>query len=125
IPENSMTYDESGILTEAIARTIEEAYPDRFTTERMKKKRGGRLYIDYLQHGMDKTLVAPYSPRKTPEGTVAAPLFWDEVDEDLDPRLFTIENTVDRVQDLGCPFGRYFETGQAQQLDKVMGLMGG
>src|SRR5699024_3017678 len=97
---------------------------DIFTTERMKKNRGGRLYIDYLQHGMDKTLVAPYSPRKTDEATVAAPLFWNEVREDLDPRLLTIENAVKRVQTIGRPSSVYVDARRKQQRDKMRRLIG-
>lgn len=123
IPEHSMTYGETGIFTASVARTIEAAYPDLFTTERLKKKRGGRLYIDYVQHGMNKTLVAPYSPRKTDEATVATPLFWNEVSEGLDPRLFTIENVIERVQDVGCPFAAYVEAKQEQRLAKLFDLL--
>jgi len=123
IPSGSMTYDDTAIFTEAIAATVENAYPNSFTTERFKNKRHGRLYIDYVQHGKDKTLIAPYSPRKTNDATVATPLFWEEVKEDLNPAQFTIENVVERVQTLGCPFHRYFEIGQEQKMDKVLGLV--
>ena len=123
IPEGSMTYEDTGVFTQAIAYTIENQHPDLFTTERMKNKRNGRLYIDYVQHGKDKTLIAPYSTRKTPDGTVATPLFWEEVTEDLRPEMFTIENVVERVQYSGCPFRGYFQVGQEQNLDKVLSLI--
>lgn len=123
IREGSMTYDETGIFTEAVAKTLERAYPDDFTTERLKKNRHGRLYIDYVQHGQDKTLIAPYSPRKTKEGTVSMPLYWHEVNEDLTPTAFTIGNAVQRVQEVGCPFAGYFETGSKQKLDKVLKIV--
>lgn len=125
IPEGSMTYEQTAIFTQAIAMTVEQAYPERFTTERMKKKRKGRLYIDYMQHGKDKTIIAPYSPRMTKEGTVAAPLFWEEVTESLRPVEFTLENVVERVAELGCPFVDYFAVGEEQRLGKVLELVGG
>ncbi|SFA97564.1 bifunctional non-homologous end joining protein LigD [Lentibacillus halodurans] len=123
IPDESMTYEETGVFTQAIARTLEKGYPDLFTTERFKKKRGDRLYIDYLQHGKDKTLVAPYSPRKREDATVAAPLFWDEVGRELTPNAFTINNVVKRIQTDGCPFARYFETGEKQVMDAVLAMI--
>ncbi|OZU88499.1 DNA ligase D [Virgibacillus indicus] len=123
IPAGSMSYDETAVITEAIARTIETAYPDLFTTERMKKNRNNRLYIDYVQHGKDKTLIAAYSPRKTTDATVATPLFWEEVTEGLRPEQFTITNTVERVQHLGCPFKTYFDAGEKQNLSRVMKLV--
>src|SRR5699024_12814100 len=79
IPEGSMTYKETALFTQAIAWTVEDAYPHLFTTERLKKNRQGRLYIDYVQHGKDKTLIAPYSTNKTIEATVATPLYWKKV----------------------------------------------
>ncbi|WP_188454660.1 DNA ligase D [Virgibacillus oceani] len=123
IPENSMSYDETAIFTQAIAWTIEKEFPKHFTTERLKKNRHERLYIDYVQHGRDKTLIAPYSPRKTAEATVATPLYWDEVKEGLSPEPFTINNVAERVKLLGCPFTGYFEEGKKQDLEKVLALV--
>ncbi|MFC3039883.1 DNA ligase D [Virgibacillus xinjiangensis] len=123
IPEESITYQETAVFTQAIAWTVENAHPDLFTTERMKNKRNGRLYIDYVQHGRDKTLIAPYSPRMTQDGTVAAPLFWEEVNEDLDPGSFTLKNTIKRVQHHGCPFRDYQKAGKKQKLEQLMKLI--
>ncbi|WP_404453711.1 DNA ligase D [Virgibacillus necropolis] len=124
IPKDSLTYDETGIFTQAIAWTIENEYPTMFTTERLKKNRNDSLYLDYVQHGKDKTIITAYSPRKTEEATVATPLFWDEVKEGLTPGVFTINNVVDRVQAYGCPFTGYFEQGQKQDLERVFNLLG-
>ncbi|MFB4169862.1 DNA ligase D [Virgibacillus sp. JSM 102003] len=123
IPDKSMTYDQTGIFTQAIAWTIEKEFPDLFTTERLKKNRGDRLYIDYLQHGKDKTLIAPYSPRKRDDATVSMPLFWEEVKDGLTPDAFTIANAVDRVKRDGCPFDGYFEVGKTQVMDKILKLV--
>ncbi len=123
IPTGSMTYGETALFTQAIAWTVENAYPDLFTTERLKKNRQGRLYIDYVQHGKDKTLIAPYSPRKIADATVATPLYWEEVKEGLIPDQFTITNVnvVERIQLLGCPFAGYFDI--RQNLDKVLKMI--
>ncbi|WP_237049287.1 DNA ligase D [Lentibacillus amyloliquefaciens] len=124
LPANSMSYEETGILTQAVAWTLEKSHPDLFTTERFKKKRGDRLYIDYLQHGEGKTIVSPYSPRKRDDATVAAPLFWDEVNSDLSPDMFRIDNVVERVKAVGCPFKDYFVAGENQVLDDVLAMIG-
>ncbi|GAA0435993.1 DNA ligase D [Lentibacillus halophilus] len=122
IPPGTMSYADTGIFTQAIAWTLEREYPKAFTTERMKEKRGNRLYIDYLQHGEGKTIVAPYSPRKRKDATVAAPLFWEEVNDDLSPDMFTVANVIDRVQTNGCPFAPYFTTKQQQPIDKIINM---
>lgn len=124
ITEGSMSYDETAILTQAIAETMVNADPTSFTTERFKKERNGRLYIDYVQHAAGKTIVTPYSPRLTAVGSVATPLFWKEVTEDLHPEKFTIENVVHRVQTLGCPFAGFFEAGKNQRLERVRQMLG-
>lgn len=116
LPERQMTYDETALFTKAIAKTIEQAYPQFFTTERFKEKRKGRLYIDYVQHGKHKTIVAPYSPRKTAEASIATPLYWEEVKEGLRPEQFTLPDMLDRVQTNGCPFNTYFEAGKHQHI---------
>ncbi|MEJ8776733.1 DNA ligase D [Pseudogracilibacillus sp. ICA-222130] len=123
IPVQSMTYEETALFTQAIAWTLENNYSDLFTTERLKKNRKGRLYIDYVQHGKNKTLIAPYSPRKTADATVATPLFWQEIREGLVPDQFTIENVVERIHLLGCPFDKYFEVGATQEMNKVLTMI--
>src|SRR5699024_11145537 len=123
IPENSLSYDETALFTQAVAWTVERMRPKKFTTERFKKKRGGRLYIDYVQHGKDKTLIAPYSPRKTTDATVAMPLFWEEITNELRPEPFTLDSVINLVQERGCPFMNYFEIGKEQQLDKLKKLI--
>ncbi|GGP10703.1 DNA ligase D [Oceanobacillus neutriphilus] len=120
IREASMTYEETFIFTEAIAKTLARLYPNDFTIERLKKNRKGRLYIDYVQHAKDKTLIAPYSPRITREGTVSTPLYWHEVNKDLDPAAFTIGNAVDRVREIGCPFSDYQYVSENQNIEKVL-----
>ncbi|WP_240795535.1 DNA ligase D [Aquibacillus halophilus] len=116
IPKNSMTYEDTAKFTQALAFLIEKQHPDLFTTERLKKNRHNRLYIDYIQHGKDKTLIAPYSPRINKGATVSAPLFWGEVNESLAPSHFTITNVVDRVKQFGCPFAGYQEARATQDL---------
>ncbi|WP_265182340.1 DNA ligase D [Geomicrobium sp. JCM 19055] len=111
IKEGSVTYEETALITEGIANIMVEAHPDNYTTERLKKNRNERLYVDYVQHGKDKTLIAPYSPRLQIEGTISTPLYWHELTEDLDPTNYTLSNVVTRVRDIGCPFASYSELG--------------
>lgn len=119
ISEKSLSYQETALFTKAIAWAVVQINPDKFTTERFKNQRKGRLYIDYVQHGKNKTIIAPYSPRKTADATVATPLFWEEVTNELRPEPFTINRMLDRVQSYGCPFKHYFESGKDQPLDHI------
>jgi bifunctional non-homologous end joining protein LigD len=83
----------------AVTSVVEEA-----TLERAIAKRKGRLYLDCLQNGYGKTIVAPYSPRAADGAPVSAPLKWSEVTEGLDPRAFTVETMPKRLDKLGDLF---------------------
>lgn len=106
---STLTYDDTRVFTEFVAKYLVEKYPDDFTIERMKKNRGGRLYLDYIQHAEGKTIICPYSPRGTNEATVAAPLYWEEVHMDLTSKSFTIPRVLERLAKENCPMKDYFE----------------
>ena len=87
-----------------MCKFLVEQYPQWFTIERLKKNRGNKLYLDYVQHREGKTIIAPYSTRGNERGLVATPLYWDEVNEKLSPEAFTITSVVERINQLGNPF---------------------
>ncbi|WP_419958404.1 DNA ligase D [Psychrobacillus psychrotolerans] len=105
--EDSFTYEETGIFTKFICDFLVEQQPKWFTTERLKKNRGNKLYLDYVQHKEGKTIVAPFSPRGNELGLIATPLKWEEVKESLKPDTFTIPSVLDRITKQGDPF-KYF-----------------
>lgn len=107
LDEDSFTYEETGIFTKFICDFLVEQQPKWFTTERLKKNRGNKLYLDYVQHKEGKTIVAPFSPRGNELGLIATPLKWEEVKESLKPDTFTIQSVLDRITKQGDPF-KYF-----------------
>ncbi|SER19006.1 bifunctional non-homologous end joining protein LigD [Gracilibacillus ureilyticus] len=102
--DEPMNFEQTREFMHAIAHVLVTKYPDSFTTERMIKNRGKRLYLDYVQHAPKKTIIAPYSTRATKGATVATPLFWEELNDELDPRIFTIDTIPQRLNEKGCPF---------------------
>lgn len=85
----------------AVVRLLPEV-----TLERTRRRRGSRLYLDCLQNGYGKTLVAPYSLRAADGAPVSTPLRWSEVTPALDPSRFTLRTLparLDRVGDLFAP----------------------
>ncbi|QUG41599.1 DNA ligase D [Psychrobacillus sp. INOP01] len=102
--EDSFTYEETGIFTKFISEFLVEQDPKWFTTERLKKNRGNKLYLDYVQHKEGKTIIAPFSPRGNELGLIATPLQWKEVNEFLKPDTFSIPYVLDRIKNEGNPF---------------------
>ncbi|MGA4518402.1 DNA ligase D [Solibacillus silvestris] len=125
LPLHTFSYEDTGVFTEFICRFLVQQFPDSFTIERLKKNRGKRLYLDYVQHREGKTIVAPYSPRGNNKGLIATPLLWEEVNEGLTPDLFTIPNIIKRLERMGDPFKNFREVGERQPfraaLDQITG----
>jgi bifunctional non-homologous end joining protein LigD len=105
------SHDEATSFAEKLARAVAKVLPDISTVERMKAKRDGRLYIDYLQNGEGKTIVAPYTLRALDGAPVSTPIAWDEVTESLDPKKFTMKVVLERVQRYGDLFSRALGPG--------------
>ncbi|MEH7354477.1 DNA ligase D [Neobacillus drentensis] len=123
LPENSYSYDDTRIFTSFIAEYLISKDPESYTIERMKKNRGNRLYVDYVQHSEGKTIVAPYSMRGNEYAGVATPLYWDEVDEKLELVSFNMENALKRIRGQGDPFRNYFQTKQVQPFGPVLEIL--
>ncbi len=62
-------------------------------------KKPGKVFVDYLQNSLGRTMVVPYSLRATVEGSVSAPLEWSEVKKGLKPSDFNIFSVVKRKSD--------------------------
>ncbi|MCI1882392.1 MAG: non-homologous end-joining DNA ligase [Sporolactobacillus sp.] len=110
---SGLSYAETRLFASFVARAVVERFPADFTTERLKKNRGDRLYIDYVQHAPGKTVICPYSPRGKRGAPVAAPLFWEEVREGLAMADFTMDTVLRRLAAGINPFSDYFRLENA------------
>jgi bifunctional non-homologous end joining protein LigD len=74
-------YDDEAMRAAAASLTsiVVDRRPDLVTDEFRKAKRAGRVMLDPSRNGSGATIVAPYSPRARPDGTVSFPV----VAEDL------------------------------------------
>jgi bifunctional non-homologous end joining protein LigD len=84
-----------------LARYLVEKHPDLFTIERLIKNRGTKIYIDYVQHAAGKSLSAPYTPRAREFATVSTPLEWNEVEHNIDPKMFNLLTIEERLHKHG------------------------
>jgi bifunctional non-homologous end joining protein LigD len=94
-------YDIAKEFAHVVASIVNERLPQTTSILRLPKKRQGKVYLDFLQNRKGQTLAAPYSARPKAGATVSTPLDWDEVNAKLDPKNFTIRNTIKRLEKMG------------------------
>jgi bifunctional non-homologous end joining protein LigD len=94
---------EAGMLfCQIIASIVASHHPEAATVERTVKKRDPKaVYVDTLQNVEGKTLACAYSARASEYAGASTPLAWDELDEQLDPRAFTIQTLPARLAQVG------------------------
>lgn len=109
------TPNEAATLTaQIIATRVAETHPKVATVERSVKARSATaVYVDYLQNIVGKTVAGAYSARANPNAMVSTPLLWDELDNDLDPRDFTIETAPVRIAAVGDIWAAQMKKGNS------------
>jgi bifunctional non-homologous end joining protein LigD len=80
-----------------LGERLATAFPNELTVAHRLAERGDRVYIDAYRNAFAQTVVAPYSVRRQPGASVSTPLFWREVQPDLDPSQFNIGSIATRV----------------------------
>ncbi|MGH1562167.1 DNA polymerase ligase N-terminal domain-containing protein [Mumia sp. DW29H23] len=112
------TFDDTRAWVEKVSKTVGRVVPELVSWKWGVKERGGLARLDYTQNAINKTLVAPYSPRPASGAPVSVPLTWDELDDpDLRPDRWTIRTVLDRLEEKGDPFRVLL--GAAQELPEV------
>ncbi len=90
------------LLAELLATRVAHRHERLATIERRVSARPpGAVYVDYLQNIRGKTVASVYSLRAGPDATVSTPLRWEELDDELDPRDFTLESVLPRLREVG------------------------
>lgn len=96
-----LTHEQCKLLGQLLATVAVQERGDIATIDRVIERRDGKVYVDFLQNGWGKLLVAPFSTRPVPEAAVSMPLEWSEVTPALGPRDFTVRDAVARMERLG------------------------
>ncbi len=94
------TFEQSRSLSQLIAQIICRQLPDIATITRNPERRHGKVYIDFVQNGRGRLLVAPFSVRPLPAAPVSTPLRWSEVKPGLDLRDHNIHSVPERLKKL-------------------------
>jgi bifunctional non-homologous end joining protein LigD len=98
---------------EQLSRAVGAIAPELVSWNWQVDDRGGLARLDYTQNAINKTLVAPYSPRPAAGAPVSTPIEWDELDDPaLSPDGFTIRSVLPRIAERGDLFGEVLHSGQ-------------
>jgi bifunctional non-homologous end joining protein LigD len=99
------SFDETRAWVEQLSKAVGSVVPSLVSWKWDVRERGGHARLDYTQNAINKTLVAPYSPRPAPGAPVSAPIGWDELkDPSLRPDSVTIHSVFERLAERGDPF---------------------
>jgi bifunctional non-homologous end joining protein LigD len=80
-------------------------------------RRKDKIFYDYNQNAIGKTLSSVYSVRPTESATVSMPIEWDEL-TNIIPTDFTIINVPEILKIKGDPWNKINE--QKQEIDKIL-----
>lgn len=104
-------YDEVRGFAELVANRVHQRLTEITSLDRNPEKRQAKIYIDFLQNGRGQTLAAPYCVRPRAGATVSTPLKWSEVNDNLNPKDFTLFNTAARLEKVGDLWSPILEKG--------------
>jgi bifunctional non-homologous end joining protein LigD len=113
--ERGPTFEETRAWVERLSRTIGAAVNDLglVSWKWQVSQRGGLARLDYTQNAVNKTLVAPYSPRASAGAPVSMPIEWEELDDpDLRPDRWTVRTAVQRLRERGDLFRPVLDSPQ-------------
>jgi bifunctional non-homologous end joining protein LigD len=96
-----LTYDQSRDLGQLLGQVVVGELPKIATLTRNPERRQGKVYVDFVQNGHGRLLVAPFTVRPLPGAPVSTPLEWREVNSRLRIEDHTIESVPRRMKRLG------------------------
>ncbi len=95
------TYDVGILFAQIVATLVADRHPKEATVERSIRARGSRVYVDFMQNGLGKTLASAYSARASEYAGVSTPLTWEEVERGVAREDFTIATVPARLRKVG------------------------
>lgn len=106
-------FDTTRTWVQRLSKTVAAIVPELVSWKWQVDEREGLARLDYTQNAINKTLVAPYSPRPAPGAPVSAPIEWDELDDpNLSPDGFTVRTILPRLAERGDLFREVLQTAQ-------------
>jgi len=94
--DGTHTHTDAREFVERVGRLVVRAYPEKATMAWPVADRAGKIFIDHQMNRSGANIASVYSLRPMPRAPVSTPLDWDELDDDLEPENFRIDNVWDR-----------------------------
>lgn len=107
----TVEWDAFYAFAKQVAGIMENKWPDLYTSNMSKKKRAGKIYIDWVRNGRGATSIAPYSVRARKGGKVAMPISWKELDA-VAPDAITMQDALARLSK-SDPWKNFYKTNQS------------
>jgi len=109
------SFSDTRAWVEKVSKAVGHTVPELVSWEWHKTRREGLARLDYTQNAINKTLVAPFSPRPAAGAPVSVPIRWDELDDpDIRPDPWSFRTVLARLASAGDPLAPLI--GRHQQL---------
>ncbi len=96
-------YADVRAFVEQVGRLLVRAYREKVTMAWPVAERAGKVFIDHQMNRKGANIASVYSLRPRPGAPVSTPLDWDELDQDLEPNDFRIDNVWQRFEEGSRP----------------------
>jgi bifunctional non-homologous end joining protein LigD len=100
---------------------LEDLVPKKVSTSRNRADRIGKVYVDFFQNGLQKTVAAPFTLRPEPGAPVSFPLDPKRLNTRFQPADFNIRTVPEILKREGVP---EFDPSPNQLLEPAFAEMG-
>jgi bifunctional non-homologous end joining protein LigD len=114
----TLGWDDAKGFCRAVAELMVTTFPDRFIATMSKRKREGRIFVDYLRNWQGATAIAPYAVRARRSAPVSTPLDWHELGRDVRFDCFNVKTISKRLTPGHDPWAA-FATAARQSVTKA------
>jgi bifunctional non-homologous end joining protein LigD len=107
--DSKSKFETSKAVAEYICKLIRFKVPNLVSLEGSDDHSYRKVSLNFQVNEEGKRVVAPYSLVPGESATVATPLLWEEIKEDLQLEQFEHETIFKRLKQLGDPFETFFK----------------
>ena len=115
---NSYTYGQTRSFAQIIGKMLFKLLPNKITTEWNTENRNGKVFFDYNQNAIGKTIASVFSPRPVDLATISMPIGWTNL-EHIVPTNYTTTNALEILETEKDPWKDIFSN--KQDLVQILG----